>query len=160
VEITACAVVIGSTVMALIGLITTWGTAFYFQLFNWISVGSFSTAMDINYNSLASLMALMVTFVASIIHLYSVAFMRHDDDYARYFAYLNLFVFAMLVIALADNLFFYLGWEGVGFCSLPSSVLVYRSTNASAGRKAFVAHASAMSLSLPWLFSGTSAASP
>jgi NADH-quinone oxidoreductase subunit L len=126
--------------MALIGLITTWGTAFYFQLFNWISVGSFSTAMDINYNSLASLMAVMVTFVASIIHLYSVAFMRQDDDYARYFAYLNLFVFAMLVITLADNLlFFYLGWEGVGFCSFALIGFWYTDpANASAGRKAFI----------------------
>ena len=66
----------------------------------------------------SAIMALMVTFVSSIIHLYSVAFMRDDEDYVRYFCYLNLFVFAMLVITLADNLiFFYLGWEGVGFCS-------------------------------------------
>jgi NADH-quinone oxidoreductase subunit L len=140
VEITACAVIIGSTVMALIGLITTWGKSFYIVLFNWITVGSFHTAMDINYNSLAALMALMVTFVASIIHLYSIDFMRHDDDYARYFAYLNLFVFAMLVITLADNLlFFYLGWEGVGFCSYALIGFWYTDPiNAAAGRKAFV----------------------
>ena len=140
VEITACTVVVGSTVMALIGLISTWGTAIQIRLFHWITVGSFSNAMDINYNSLASLMALMVTFVASIIHLYSVAFMRDEEDYARYFAYLNLFVFAMLVITLADNLlFFYLGWEGVGFCSYALIGFWYTDpAKASAGRKAFV----------------------
>ena len=74
--------------------------------------------MNVHYDPLAAVMALMVTFVASIIHLYSVAFMRDDADYVRYFCYLNLFVFAMLVITVADNLIFvYLGWEGVGFCS-------------------------------------------
>ena len=74
--------------------------------------------MNVHYDPLAAMMALMVTFVAAIIHLYSAAFMRDDPDYVRYFCYLNLFVFAMLVITVADNLVFvYLGWEGVGFCS-------------------------------------------
>ena len=140
VEITACAVMVGSAVLALLGLVATWGSTFQLHLFNWVTVGNFSTSMDINYNSLAALMALMVTFVASIIHLYSVDFMRHDDDYARYFAYLNLFVFAMLVITLADNLlFFYLGWEGVGFCSYALIGFWYTDpANAAAGRKAFI----------------------
>ena len=81
-------------------------------------MGEFSAAMNVYYDPLAAMMALMVTFVSSLIHVYSVAFMRRDSDYVRYFSYLNLFVFSMLVITLADNLIFvYLGWEGVGFCS-------------------------------------------
>ena len=84
--------------------------------------------MNVHYDPLAAIMALMVTFVSCIIHLYSVSFMRERRDYVRYFSYLNLFVFSMLVIALADNLIFvYLGWEGVGFCSYASHrILVHR----------------------------------
>ena len=74
--------------------------------------------MDFLYDPLSAIMAVMVTFVSSLIHLYSIAYMRDDTDYVRYFCYLNLFVFSMLVIVLADNLLFlFLGWEGVGFCS-------------------------------------------
>ena len=75
-----------------------------FTFCQWFGAGEFSTAMNVHYDPLAAVMALMVTFVAGIIHLYSVAFMRDDDDYVRYFCYLNLFVFAMLVITVADNL--------------------------------------------------------
>ena len=97
-------------------------------------------AMDIHYDALAAIMALMVTFVASIIHLYSVSFMREDTDYVRYFCYLNLFVFFMLVIALANNLIFvYLGWEGVGFCSYALIGFWYGDpVKATAGKKAFI----------------------
>jgi NADH-quinone oxidoreductase subunit L len=140
VEIAACNVVIGSCITAFIGLIMVWENAFTIQLFRWITVGDFSMAMDIFYNPLAAVMAFMVTFVGSIIHLYSVSFMRDDEDYARYFAYLNLFVFSMLVITLADNLlFFYLGWEGVGFCSYALIGFWYTDpANATAGNKAFI----------------------
>ena len=97
-------------------------------------------AMDIHYDALAAIMALMVTFVASIIHLYSVSFMREDSDYVRYFCYLNLFVFFMLVIVLANNLIFvYLGWEGVGFCSYALIGFWYGDpVKATAGKKAFI----------------------
>jgi NADH-quinone oxidoreductase subunit L len=83
---------------------------------------------------------LMVTFVSSLIHIYSVAFMREDTDYVRYFCYLNLFVFSMLLIALADNLLFvYVGWEGVGFCSYALIGFWYTNLDfATAGRKAFI----------------------
>ncbi len=140
VETSACAAVLGSFVLALVGFAAFWEKTFHTQLFSWIVVGNFSTSMDILYNPLAAIMALMVTFVAAIIHLYSVSFMREEEDYARYFCYLNLFVFAMLVITLSDNLlFFYLGWEGVGFCSYALIGFWYTDTaNASAGRKAFI----------------------
>jgi NADH-quinone oxidoreductase subunit L len=140
VESVACAAVIGAFVVAAIGFATLWQQTFQAPLVEWIVAGSFSASFSVLYNPLAAVMALMVTFVSSIIHLYSVSFMREDEDYARYFCYLNLFVFAMLVITLADNLlFFYLGWEGVGFCSYGLIGFWYSDpANASAGRKAFI----------------------
>ena len=106
----------------------------------WFGAGDSPTAMNVHFDPLAAIMALMVTFVASIIHLYSAAFMREDADYVRFFCYLNLFVFAMLVITMADNLLFvYLGWEGVGFCSYALIGFWYQDeANANAGRKAFI----------------------
>jgi len=140
VEFVACAAVLGAFVVAAVGFAALWQQTFQTSLFEWIVAGSFSASFSVLYNPLAAIMALMVTFVSSIIHLYSVSFMREDEDYARYFCYLNLFVFAMLVITLADNLlFFYLGWEGVGFCSY-ALIGFWDSNpaNATAGRKAFI----------------------
>jgi NADH-quinone oxidoreductase subunit L len=109
-------------------------------LFRWFAAGDLLVTVDVHYDPLAAIMGLMVTFVASIIHLYSVAFMREDTDYVRYFCYLNLFVFSMLVITLANNLIFvYLGWEGVGFCSYALIGFWYSDkVKATAGKKAFI----------------------
>ncbi len=136
----ACLAVLGATAMAAAGFVFLGVGSQYVPLAGWIKVTGFTAPLSLLYNPLSAIMALMVTFVSSIIHLYSVAFMRDDEDYARYFCYLNLFVFAMLVITLADNLlFFYLGWEGVGFCSYALIGFWYRDEkNAEAGRKAFV----------------------
>jgi NADH-quinone oxidoreductase subunit L len=136
----ACLAVLASLVMALAGFVLLGERALYVPLVDWLTVGNFSASFTLLYNPLSAIMALMVTFVSSIIHLYSVSFMREDEDYCRYFAYLNLFVFAMLVITLADNLlFFYLGWEGVGFCSYALIGFWYQDpAKAAAGRKAFV----------------------
>jgi NADH-quinone oxidoreductase subunit L len=139
-EAIACAAVLGSMVMAGSALGVAGGGKYDLTFFHWIRVGEFSAAMDIHYDPLAAVMALMVTFISSIIHIYSVAFMRHDSDHVRYFSYLNFFVFAMLVITVADNLIFvYLGWEGVGFCSYALIGFWYtEEANADAGRKAFI----------------------
>jgi NADH-quinone oxidoreductase subunit L len=139
-EVIACAGVLGALVMAVIAMAMAGKQTYDLSFFPWIRVGEFSAAMDVHYDPLAAVMVLMVTFVSSLIHLYSVAFMRDDTDYGRYFCYLNLFVFAMLVIILADNLIFvYLGWEGVGFCSYALIGFWYREeANANAGRKAFI----------------------
>ena len=136
----ACAAVLGAMVAAAVGFASLWQLTYRAPLLEWIVVGNFSVSFSVLYNPLAAIMALMVTFVAAIIHLYSVSFMREEEDYARYFCYLNLFVFAMLVITLADNLlFFYLGWEGVGFCSYALIGFWYTDpANATAGRKAFI----------------------
>jgi NADH-quinone oxidoreductase subunit L len=140
VEAVACAAVLGALVCAAMALALAADRAHDLTFFQWFRVGEFSAAMNVHYDPLAAVMTLMVTFVASIIHLYSAAFMREDADYVRFFSYLNLFVFAMLVITTADNLIFvYLGWEGVGFCSYALIGFWYREeANANAGRKAFI----------------------
>jgi NADH-quinone oxidoreductase subunit L len=140
VELIACAAVLGALGMAITGFITAGQKTYDLTFFRWFSVDTFSAAMNVHYDPLAAIMALMVTFVSSLIHLYSVSFMRKDEDFVRYFCYLNLFVFSMLVITLADNLVFvYLGWEGVGFCSYVLIGFWYCDTvKATAGRKAFV----------------------
>ncbi|HEY5674095.1 MAG TPA: NADH-quinone oxidoreductase subunit L [Malonomonas sp.] len=109
-------------------------------LFTWLQSGSFTAEVGLLFDPLAALMALMVTGVASLIHLYAAGYMEDDSDQARFFALLNLFVFAMLTIILADNLLLmFLGWEGVGFCSYGLIGFWYhKGENASAGRKAFI----------------------
>jgi NADH-quinone oxidoreductase subunit L len=140
VELIACTSVSGSLLMAAIAFISAGQGSLTVHLFNWIGVGDFSATMSIHYDPLAAIMALMVTFVSTVIHIYSVSFMREDRDYVRFFCYMNLFVFAMLVITLSDNLVFvYLGWEGVGFCSYALIGFWYHdAVKATAGRKAFL----------------------
>ena len=138
-EFSACGGIILSFVMALVAFMAG-SQPETFTLYSWISVDSFSAAAAVRYDSLAAIMALMVTFVSSLIMIYSVSFMEEDRDYRRFFCYLSLFVFFMLVIVLADNLvFLFLGWEGVGFCSYALIGFWYEDeANASAGRKAFL----------------------
>jgi NADH-quinone oxidoreductase subunit L len=140
VEAIACGSVFGSLLMAIVAFVMAGQKSYVLTLFRWIALNDFSASMSVYYDPLAAIMALMVTFVSSLIHLYSVSFMREDEDYVRYFCYMNLFVFSMLVITLSDNLIFlYLGWEGVGFCSYALIGFWYRDVvNATAGRKAFV----------------------
>jgi NADH-quinone oxidoreductase subunit L len=140
VETIACLAVFGSLGMAIITFVSAGQKGQTVTLLPWFAVGDFTAAMSVYYDRLAAIMALMVTFVSSIIHLYSVSFMREDEDYVRFFCYMNLFVFAMLVVALSDNLLFlYLGWEGVGFCSYALIGFWYSDeVKATAGRKAFI----------------------
>ena len=136
----ACISILGSLLMAILAFRGAGEKRYILTLFEWIRVGDFSASMSLYYDPLAAIMAIMVTFISSLIHLYSVSFMRDDRDYVRYFCYMNLFVFSMLVITLADNLLFlYLGWEGVGFCSYILIGFWYSDiVNATAGRKAFI----------------------
>ena len=139
VNLVACGSILGALAMSVVG---AWlgPESQPVELFTWINVSDFSTSMSVLYDATAVVMALMVTFVSGIIHIYSTAFMRDDPGYVRYFVYLNLFVFAMLVITLADSLVFvYLGWEGVGFCSYALIGFWYTDpANTAAGRKAFL----------------------
>lgn len=129
-------------------------------LFNWLNSGSFDIAFALNFDRLSAPMTLMVTGVASLIHLYAVGYMHSDQDYARFFGLLNLFVFAMLVIILADNLLvLFLGWEGVGLCSYGLIGFWYRKLeNAKAGTKAFLVTRVGdvfFGIALLWLFALT-----
>ena len=92
------------------------------------------------YDSLAAVMTLVVTGVGLLIHIYSVGYMAHDRSYARFFAYLNLFTFAMLVLVLGANLgVMFIGWEGVGLCSyLLIGFWFTKDAAANAGKKAFI----------------------
>ncbi|HQZ38500.1 MAG TPA: NADH-quinone oxidoreductase subunit L [Vicinamibacterales bacterium] len=110
------------------------------MLWTWVRIGDFAPAIAFRLDALSLVMMLVVTGVSVLIHLYSSAFMEGDEGYARFFAYMNLFVGSMLVLVLADDLLFlYLGWEGVGLCSYLLIGFWYRDPlNANAGRKAFV----------------------
>lgn len=139
-EAAACTAVAGSFAFALAAFLAAWQQSFTLSFFNWIVVDNFRIAADVFFDPLSAIMTVMVTFVSTLIHVYSVGYMREDGDYSRYFCYLNLFVFSMLVITLSDNLvFLFVGWEGVGFCSYALIGFWYADeVRAAAGRKAFI----------------------
>jgi NADH-quinone oxidoreductase subunit L len=109
-------------------------------LFTWIAAGRFHAALSFQFDPLSAVMVLVVTCVGFLIHLYSIGYMAGDKGYHRFFAYLNLFMFAMLVLVLASNLvLMFVGWEGVGLCSyLLIGFWFERPSAASAGKKAFL----------------------
>src|SRR6056297_2729473 len=111
----------------------------FVDLFTWIEVGSFSVDIAYQLDQLSILMTLVVTGVGFLIHLYSIGYMWHDEGYWKFFAYLNLFIFAMLNLVMADNLLLlFLGWEGVGLCSYLLIGFWYSDmSKAAAGNKAF-----------------------
>ena len=126
-------------------------------LWTWMKVGSFAPGVAFYFDGLTLVMMSVITGVGFLIHLFSTEFMEEDVSYARYFAYLNMFVAAMLVLVMADNLLLlYLGWEGVGVCSYLLVGFWYQnSANGRAARKAFVVTRigdTAMALGLLLLF--------
>ncbi|MEP6758428.1 MAG: NADH-quinone oxidoreductase subunit L [Actinomycetota bacterium] len=110
------------------------------HLFDWISVGGFRVGADLRLDGLSAMMILVITGIGALIHLYSIGYMAHDERRGRFFAYLNLFVFFMLMLVLGANyLVLYLGWEGVGLCSfLLIGFWSDKLTNAEAAKKAFI----------------------
>jgi NADH-quinone oxidoreductase subunit L len=108
--------------------------------YTWIEVGNFKAELAFRLDTLSAVMILIVTFVGTLIHIYSTGYMSHEPRYAAYFGYLNLFTGAMLILVLAANLpVMFIGWEGVGVCSY--LLIGFWFTNpayADAGRKAFV----------------------
>ncbi|MEZ5182387.1 MAG: NADH-quinone oxidoreductase subunit L [Acidimicrobiales bacterium] len=109
-------------------------------LFTWLPVGGLSVDFGFLADPLSITMCLFVTGIATLIHLYSVGYMHGDERFTKFFVYLNLFVFSMLMLVLGDNLLItFLGWEGVGACSyFLISFWHEDEANASAGKKAFV----------------------
>jgi NADH-quinone oxidoreductase subunit L len=115
---------------------------FTFRLFEWLHVGGLEVDVAFLVDPLSITMVLFVTGVGTLIHLYSIGYMHGDERFPRFFLYLNLFAFSMLVLVLGDSLLLtFLGWEGVGVCSyLLISFWFERNSAAVAGKKAFVAN--------------------
>ena len=106
----------------------------------WMATGDLSVAFAYRIDQLSLVMALIVTGVGALIHLYSIGYMHGDDGFWRFFAYLNLFIFAMLNLVLGNNLVvLFLGWEGVGLCSYLLIGFWYKDLkNSEAANKAFI----------------------
>lgn len=112
------------------------------KLFTWISVGTFKVDASLLLDQLSICFVLLITGVGTLIHIYSIAYMSHDLDRRRFFAYLNLFIAAMLLLVLGDSyLNLYVGWEGVGLASyLLIGFWNQKPAYATAAKKAFVAN--------------------
>ncbi len=129
-----------STVITFLMLIGNSSREVTVNLFSWISVGSLKIPAALLVDPLSITMCLFVTGISTLIHLYSTGYMHGEKDFRKFFLYLNLFVFSMLVLVLANNLVLtFVGWEGVGACSYwLVSYYFDRDSAASAGKKAFV----------------------
>src|ERR1700724_809403 len=116
------------------------GIAYVQHLWMWMNGGGFQPEARPFFSSVALFILLVVTFVGFLSHLYSMEYMRDDEGYARFFAYMNLFVASMITLVLAKNLLLlYLGWEGVGLCSFLLIGFWYRDpANVRAASKAFI----------------------
>jgi NADH-quinone oxidoreductase subunit L len=116
------------------------GSALSAPIWSWIYAGQFHVDFSLRLDALSAVMALVLSGVGAFIHLYSAGYMAHDEDYARFFTYMNLFVLAMLTLVLADNLLMmFVGWEGVGLCSYLLIGFWYSDAAfAYNGRKAFI----------------------
>jgi len=130
--VTACVV--------FIGLLGQPENTYEHSYFTWIPAGSFQVDVNTLLDPMAMAMVLFITGISTLIHLYSIGYMHGDEKYWKFFLYLNLFVFSMLVLVLGGNLLLtFLGWEGVGTSSyLLISFWFGKEANASAGKKAFV----------------------
>jgi NADH-quinone oxidoreductase subunit L len=120
--------------------IKTTGAPISVNVFDWFSVGDFKISFAFLVDQLSSLMLLIITGVGFLIHLYSVGYMKDDAGYGKFFAYLNLFVFFMLLLVLGSNyLIMFIGWEGVGLCSYLLIGFWYTNPDyADAAKKAFI----------------------
>jgi NADH-quinone oxidoreductase subunit L len=133
-----------SFVVALLEFFTVLGAGehgvFNVVLYSWIPVGDFKVDVAFLLDPLSALMLLVVTGVGFLIHVYSTGYMADDAGYGRFFTYLNLFVFSMLILVLGNSyLMMYVGWELVGLCSyLLISFWFHKPSAAAAGKKAFI----------------------
>ncbi|CAN5578974.1 NADH-quinone oxidoreductase subunit L [soil metagenome] len=134
--------VAGSFVLSVLVFREIWNDdhALHQTVSTWIESGSFSTSIGLYADQLTAVMLTMVTFVSTLVHIYSVGYMKGDAAYYRFFAWLPLFVFSMLMLVLADNyLLVFFGWEGVGLCSYLLIGYYYKRRSAgNAAKKAFI----------------------
>jgi len=140
INLIACASVFTALAASAFAVAQVSGGATLTQSFEWFHVGVVDVSWGFTLDRLSATLLLVITGIGFLIHVYSTGYMAHDPAPARYFAYLNLFVAAMLVLVLGDNLVvLFVGWEGVGLCSYLLIGFWYQDPEkASAGRKAFV----------------------
>jgi len=141
----ACGAIGVSLLVSIVGFAKLWGAdasarVIESSTWRWIDAGAFPIDLSLWFDPLASVMCLVITFIGLLIHVYSVGYMKGDPGFAKFFAYLNLFVAAMLVLVLSRNLVgLFVGWEGVGLCSYLLIGFWYeKGWPAEAGQKAFV----------------------
>jgi NADH-quinone oxidoreductase subunit L len=134
------AVGLSCLVALLISLQVFAGQTLDLNLYPWVVAGNLEIPVGFLVDPLSTVMMLTVTVVGFLIHVYSIRYMHGDPGYPRYFTYLNLFMFSMLVLVLANNyLLMFLGWEGVGLCSCLLIGFWYeRKSGTDAGNKAFI----------------------
>ena len=140
------AVAIGSVLLSFLWVVKTLfalgplESAYTESYFTWIQSGIVNVGFDFAVDRLTAVMLLVVTGVGLLIHIYAVGYMSHEGGYYRFFAYLNLFMFFMLILVLAANfLLLFVGWEGVGLCSyLLIGFYFLKKSAGDAGKKAFV----------------------
>ena len=139
------AAVLGSFVIALMSVMdltgdTTMPERIYTKLFTFLHVGGFHVDFAFQFDRLSAVMTLIITGIGTLIHLYSIAYMHEDSGFYKFFAYLNLFIFNMLVLVMGSNyLMLFFGWEGVGLCSYLLIGFWYKNADyGKAARKAFV----------------------
>ena len=111
-----------------------------YKIFEWVSSGNFVANWSINIDPLSSIMLVVVTFISSLVHIYSIGYMSHDPHKPRFMSYLSLFTFSMLALVVSDNfLQLFFGWEGVGLCSYLLIGFWYKRNSANnAAIKAFI----------------------
>ena len=133
--------VLGAFVFSVLAFIDVLnGTIIDENLYSWITIGSFSVNVGFQVDQLTAVMLMVVTTLSTLIHIYSVGYMHGDKGYARFFSYLELFTFFMIVLVMGNNfLVMFVGWEGVGLCSYLLIGFWYEKKSAAdAGVKAFV----------------------
>ncbi|WP_143310447.1 NADH-quinone oxidoreductase subunit L [Chitinophaga vietnamensis] len=151
---------IGMAALIAFLIVATQGGQQVQHAWNWLQAGTFSAGIDLRMDALSSIFVLVITGVGLLIHVYSTGYMKGDPDYGRFFACMNLFVGAMLMLVMADNLLLlYFGWEGVGLCSYLLIGFWYKDpANGYAARKAFIVTRigdTAMAIALFLLFQHT-----
>jgi NADH-quinone oxidoreductase subunit L len=138
-----CGTIFGSFLIVLsllMGIINGSLQSTTISYFDWINAGSLNLQMSFLIDPLSVMMMTIITGVGFLIHLYSAGYMSHDEGFARYFAYLNLFVFSMLLLVMGSNyVVMFAGWEGVGLCSYLLIGFWFKNTNYNnAAKKAFI----------------------
>lgn len=146
-SVVACGAIVVSTVVAFyIAFFADHGGALHAEkpildhLWTWIQVGNFRADFGLGMDRLSGIYACFITFVGLLIHIFATGYMKGDKGFYRFFAYLNLFMFSMLTLILADNfLLMFVGWEGVGLCSyLLIGFYTKKDEAREAAKKAFV----------------------